>query len=87
VALLHPAIRLARWCVRTGNTQAALARLLGISQPSANRILHRQFCPSAELAARIESVTGLPADAWTPHRVKRRFRSLVKADRVATVAA
>lgn len=89
MALLHPAVRLARWCVRTGTTQAALARLLGTSQPSVNRILHRQFCPAAPLAAKIEEVAGIPADSWGPCRVRRRFAKLVRADRTptATVAA
>lgn len=86
MASIHPAVLLARWCVKTGTTQVALARLLGVAQSTANRMLHRQFCPSAKLAEKIEAVSGLPADLWLPHRVKKRFRALVK-DAPATVAA
>jgi transcriptional regulator with XRE-family HTH domain len=61
VASLHPSVRLARWCARTGNSQVSLAKLLGVAQPTVSRILHGRLFPSEGLAERIEAATGVSA--------------------------
>ncbi len=57
-------MKLAEWLKRTGTTQAALARAIGVSQGRVSQIVAGAN-PSLELAVKIEEVTGgrvLPAD-------------------------
>jgi transcriptional regulator with XRE-family HTH domain len=60
---------------RTGRSQASLARELHITPSYASMIISGRRRPSPELAAKIESVTGIPLrDLLLARRSKKKAR-------------
>ena len=47
-----------------GISQAALARRLGVSYPQLRGIIHARSIVTAEMALRLERVTGMTAEFW-----------------------
>ncbi|WP_172976585.1 helix-turn-helix domain-containing protein [Roseivivax sp. THAF40] len=58
--------RLATFLNRTEMTQGAFAQLIGVSQPTVHRWLHRKDTPTFKTAAKIERMTegAVPIASW-----------------------
>ena len=63
---MEPRERLAAWLGRSGLTQRAAARLLGMHYTHLNQILRGRRTPALANAVRIERETGISAGAWVP---------------------
>lgn len=56
--------QLVRWLRRNACTQAALAKRVDTHHANVSRWISGTRVPHVRFAARIESVTGIPAGAW-----------------------
>lgn len=57
-------LRLVEWLSQEGRSQAKLARLLGVSQPSVYAWIKGNSRPEPPLRAVLAEATGIPADDW-----------------------
>jgi len=78
--------RLAQWIERSKMSQREVARLLGFHVSVLNKVLKGHRTPGLATALRLERVTGIPVESWTPTRnVKRATADLDAADNLAVV--
>jgi transcriptional regulator with XRE-family HTH domain len=71
---------------RSRRTQRDFARELGLAEPTVSRLLSAATRPSITLAARIETVTGIPIRAWAGPKVTGRPPAAPQMDQSKTVA-
>ena len=59
------AARLRAWRMGEGLNQTAAGKLIGVAQNTLSSLETGKRPPTAEVAAKIEELAGIPADAWT----------------------
>ena len=59
------AARLREWRMRAKLTQTDAGKLLGVAQNTWSALETGKRPPNAEQAAKLEELSGIPADAWT----------------------
>ncbi|MDR0284502.1 MAG: HigA family addiction module antidote protein [Propionibacteriaceae bacterium] len=63
------------WLDDNGTTAAELARRLGVSRKHVSELLHAKVALTADMAVKLEGVTGVPARKWS------NLEALYRADR------
>lgn len=80
--MLHGRFQLAQWIEKRGLNGREAARMLDVHFTFLSNLVTGKRLPGRENAVKIERITGIPVEAWTPTRAgKSKVRAKQNADK------